>query len=624
MEEDSSPERLTYKTRTWNNENVLHVYPRTFNEVRKDGEAHTGRGSILGITEKLDWMAESGITSIWLGPIFKSPGKDGNYDVTSYYEIDEELGTMEDVDELIAEAHKLDIRIIFDLVPNHTSDESEWFKASEDPDHPDHEKYKDYYIWEDAKPSSDPEKTVLPPNIVDADGEDARLSGLPADKTVPNNWSSIFSLPQIDKYREDHGGVVSEDAEIPAVTAWVWSEKRQQFYLAEFMKNQPSLQWQNPAVREEIKEVVRFWLNKGVDSFRVDVMNHIGKNPELRNEEPAPRGKKLGEYAVGVDNPHDQNKQENLVSHWPQLGDYTKELLSVLDEPGYEHVRFVFEDWMSALSDDDRLDKLRPDKASVFNFKTLLNTIREKWSAGNFGKLIKQYYTQMENLKGSVPNQVTGNHDVDAIRTRLGSPQTARAAYLMLAALPGAFYTWQSDMMGRPNMIVPKDMQQDGDIGQRDGERTPPPWDASNSGGFSEAPREDQWLPTVDEEVYRNDNMEIQKADASSPYRFVRETLLRRKEDNALREGSVKVLRTDNENVLAFVRDDPDDPRRQVICIVNMSQNTTEVYIPEIDQTRGIVTLSAQGSGDEIGRIMDLTRPITIGPDAAYLVDSMT
>lgn len=611
--EAGNHEALTYRSRKWSSENVLHVYPRTFNESRAEGEEDRGIGSILGITEKLDWMAESGITAIWLGPIYESPGLDANYDVSDYYKVNPELGTMDDVKELLGQAHARDIRVIFDLVPNHTSDQSEWFKASADPAHPDHERYKNYYIWQDARPGE------LPGGIV---GED-RLEGVPAGYTVPNNWSSIFSLPQIDKVREQHGGELPEGVEIPAVTAWVWNDTRKQFYLAEFMKEQPSLDWSNPEVREEIKDVVRFWLDLGVDSFRVDVMNHIGKDTELKDEKPAPRGNKLGDYVLGMTNPHDQNRQERLVSHWPQLGDYTSDLLSVLDEPGREHVRFVLEDWMSALGDDKRLDALRPDIANVFNFEMLLNTSREHWSAENIGRIIKAYYARMQTLDGAVPNQVTGNHDTDTIRTRLGSKETARAAYLLLAALPGAFYTWQGDMMGRPNMIVPPELQKDGDIGQRDPERIPMQWDGSKNAGFSKADAKEMWLPPVDEAVYARDNLAIQAADEFSPYRIVADTLRRRKEDSALREGGIRMLHTDNKKVLAFAREDPDNLRRQVICVVNMSQDTVDVSILDTSQTTGRITLSASGGRETGNENIDFEKPIRLAPDAAYLIDSV-
>lgn len=602
----------TYLTRPWGGENVLHVYPRTFNEERPDGGEHRGIGSILGITKKLDWMQDSGVTALWLGPIYESPGLDGNYDISNYYKINPELGSMDDVEELIARAHERDIRVIFDLVPNHTSDQSEWFQASRDSGHPDYDTYKDYYIWRDAVEGE------LPENIV---GED-RLARLPEGMTVPNNWSSIFSLPQIDTVREQYGGEIPDGVDVPAATAWVWEDNRQQFYLAEFMKEQPSLNWQNPTVREEIKGVIRFWLDKGVDSFRVDVMNHIGKDPDFVDEDPAPAGDTPGLYAVGVTNPHDQWKQEKLVSHWPQLGEYARDMLSVLDEKAYEarNIRLVFEDWMSALGDDRRLDELRPDKANVFNFETLLNTTRSQWTARNLGGIVHNYYVRMGELPGAVPNQVTGNHDTDTLRTRLGSKAAARAAHLMLASLPGVLYTWQGDMLGRPNVIVPKERQQDGDIGKRDGERVPMQWDSSKNGGFSEAASDKLWLPSVDAHIYENDNLALQVRDPRSPYRFVAELLRRRRDDPALREGDMRMLYTDSPSVLVFARPDPEDMWRQVISVTNFSGDTVLARIVGAQQNSGRVTLSSR-TGRE-NRWVDLRNSLLLVPDEAYIIDS--
>jgi alpha-glucosidase len=599
----------SYLTRDWN-ENVLHVYPRTFNEVRPEGETHRGVGSILGIIEKLDWMKETGVTAIWLGPIYASPGLDGNYDISNYYKVNSDLGTMEDVEQLIEQAHKRDIRVIFDLVPNHTSDQSEWFKASSDPSHPDYLEYKDHYIWRD------PIAGELPEGIV---GED-RLEGLPKGLTVPNNWTSIFSLPQIDKLREQYGGTIPDDVRIPAVTAWVWNQKRGQFYLAEFMKEQPTLDWSNPNVRDEIKDVVRFWLDKGVDSFRVDVMNHIGKDTELRSEEPAPVGSEIGEYNPGVTNPHDQWRQERMVSHWPELGSYASDLLSVLDEEAYrdKNIRLVFEDWMSALDGDARLDNLRPDKTNVFNFEMLLNTDRAHWTARNIGRVVTRYYARLGVLDGAVPNQVTGNHDTDTLRTRLGSALTARAAQLMLAALPGALYTWQGDTLGRANVSMPDELQQDGNIGKRDGERVPMQWNAEKNAGFSDADK--LWLPSVDEHIYQTDNLELQARDPNSPYRLVQGALLRRSNDPALRTGGVRMLHSDHPDVVAFARPDPENPRRQVISVTNLSQNTVSAAILDAQQARGKITLSA--SGENRGEDLDMERRLTLPPDESYLIDS--
>lgn len=602
----------TYQTRGWN-ENVLHVYPYTFNEERRDGEEHCGIGSILGITSKLDWAEESNITAFWLGPIYESPMRDGNYDVSDYRKVNPKLGTMEDVEELISEAHKRNIRIIFDLVPNHTSNESEWFKISSNPNHPQYDDYEDYYIWHD------PVEGALPESIVGAD----RLEDLPDGLTVPNNWTSIFSLPEIDTFRKQNPGKAPAATDIPAVTAWVWSKARQQFYLAEFMKEQPSLKWRNPKVRAEIKDVVRFWLDKGIDSYRVDVMNHIGKDPDFGNEARAPVGASIGEYSPGTTNPHDQWKQEKLVSHWPELGDYTRELVSVLDEEQYQgkNIRFIFEDWMSALSKDGRLDNLRPDRANVFNFEMLLNTNRTCLTARNIGQIIFEYYSQLPIQLGAVPNQVSGNHDTDTLRKRLGSSATARAAYLMLAVLPGALYTWQGDMLGRPNVTVPEDRQRDGDSGKRDGERVPMQWDSSGNGGFSKAKPEDLWLPAVHPNVYLYDNIERQARDPYSPYRLVKEILRQRKNDPALHEGNLRMLHTDHTDVLAFARTDPRNARRQLISVTSFSRNTISASLSDARQVNGRVILSSSRGRERGDQIINLERPITLTPDMSYLID---
>lgn len=613
LEADPTSEQ-DYRTREWDGENVFHIYPRTFNEERSDGEPHRGIGSILGIIEKLDWMQETGITAIWLGPFYKSPGRDGGYDISDYYQVDEDLGTLDDMKRLIQEAHARGIRCIADLVPNHTSDESEWFKASSNPNHLRHAEFADFYIWHD------PVKGELPNNIVGGN----RLEDLPDGYTVPNNWTSIFSLPEIDKVRAQHGGKVPEGVDIPAVTAWVWNKDRQQFYLAEFMKEQPSLNWNNQAVRDAMKDVVRFWLGLGIDGFRVDVMNHIGKDRALTDEDPAPVGTATGEYNPGTTNPHDQWTQKHMVSHWPELGEYVSDMLSILDEDTYRDrsIRFIFEDWMSALDHDNRLDQLRPDRANVFNFEMLLNTNREHWSAGNLHRIIEDYYLRIAALAGAVPNQVSGDHDVDTIRTRLGSAQAARAAYLMLAALPGMLYTWQGDALGRPNVRVPKEFQRDGDIGMRDGERVPIQWDASRNGGFSQAEPSQLWLPSVDPAVYQDDNLDIQRRYPESPYRFVQAVLLRRNEDPAFRAGELRMLHTNNPNVLAFARTDPTNPRRQVICIINVSADIVDSSILDAQQAKGVITLSSshgRQSGDEEVDLGKLTLP----PDTSLLIDSI-
>jgi alpha-glucosidase len=614
----------TYLTRDWGGENVFHVFPPTFVEDRAEGIEHSGVGSILGIRNRLDWMLQSGITTIWLGPIYESPGelpgRDGPYDISDHMKINPKLGTMEEFQELLAEAHARDIRVIIDLVPNHTSDEDERFKASSDPEHPQHEEFEKYYYWCDSV------KGTLPEGIVGGD----RLEGLPEGMTVPNNWTSIFSGPLLDELLEQYNGEIPDTVTIPALTAWVWHKGYQKLYLAEFTKGQPTLNWSHEPVREAFKDVIRFYLDMGVDGFRVDVMNHIGKNTALVDEKLAPIGTAIGEYTPGVKNPHDGWGQTELVSHYPELGDYSMDFVSVLDEEPYRdrNIRFVFEDWIAALNGDTRLDNLRPDKANVFNFEMLLNTDRAHWVAPHIGKIVRKYYERMQSLPGAVPNQVTGNHDVLPLRARLESAMAARAAQVMLGALPGAYYVWQADMMGRPNMIVPEELQRDGKIGGRDGTRILIAWNDKENGGFSHAAPEDLWLPSVDEKIYRSDNLELQARDPNSPYRLMRDVLQRRQADPALHEGEMRILHTDNDaKVFAFARhvsEDhvPDDPRRQVISITNFSPDTVSVSVLDAQQMRGRVTLSSSGHRRD-GEIVDLERPIILLPDESCLIDSV-
>ena len=223
---------MTTQTQWWQEPVVYQIYPRSFNDSNGDGI-----GDLPGITEKIPYLAKLGIQVLWLSPIYASPNDDNGYDISDYRAIMTEFGTMEDFDELLETAHKHGIKLMMDLVVNHTSDEHEWFKqARSSKDNP----YRDYYIWRD-------------PKGFDEDGK----------PIPPNNWISCFS---------------------PSV--WEWDEATGQFYLHYFSVKQPDLNWENPKVREEVYDIMRFWLDKGVDGFRMDVINLISKDLSFP-EDPA-------------------------------------------------------------------------------------------------------------------------------------------------------------------------------------------------------------------------------------------------------------------------------------------------------------------------------------------------
>lgn len=601
--------RVGELTRDWNDDIFYQVYPYTFNEERPPGEAHVGKGSITGIIDKLDYLSnELGVTAIWLGPIYASPGKDGNYDISDYREVNADLGTLEDTEALIAACHERDMRVIFDLVPNHTSDQHEWFKKScaRDPE------FEDSYIWANPVPGK------LPKNIVAGD----RLHGLPEGLTVPNNWSSIFSLPEIEKIKQQYGGVIPDDVDIPAVTAWVWHEGRQQFYLAEFMKEQPSLNWQNPAVREAMKDTMRFWLDKGVDGFRVDVMNHIGKDPSLQDEEIAPIGTGIGKYNKGVTNPHDQWKQERLVSHWPTLEPYAREMIAVLDE--YPGTRLIIEDWMAALEQNDQLSKLRPDKATVFNFDWLLISNAHDWQAATHKASFDSYYNRMysPDMRGSVPNQVNGNHDVDRIVTRIGSEAARTAAVIKLTLPGGTPYIYQGEEGGFPNNDnIPLARQRDREIGMRDGERSPMMWDGSFNAGFSKAPDEQLWLPV--DKNFPELHLEQQRDDPTSFFSLYRTLIRLRKTIPALRRGRYLPLQADHPDVLAFgIAIDGEKP---FVTLANFSSQTVESAVDAPRSAMAKIAITAQEVLEHgMTSPVRLTGSIPLGPNDAYLLRPTT
>ncbi len=575
---------------TWNGGAFYQIYPRTFRDSNDDGV-----GDIIGIREKLPYLSSLDIDVIWLSPPYSHGGVDGGYDVTKHTEIAQELGTLQDMDNLITAAHELGIKVVLDFVPNHTSNQHEWFESScQDPDG----EFGDYYIWANPK-KLQPGEPALPHNIIAGD----RLEGLPEGYTVPNNWSSIFSLPVLDTLKKEHGGIIPDDVEVPAITAWVWHPGRQQFYLAEFAKEQPSLQWANPDVRKSQIDIVRFWLDRGVDGFRVDAINHIGKDTSLRDEERMPDDR----YDKNSDNPHDQWGQQRMMSHWETLEPYVLEILDAVDNDAYKDkdIRFILEDWLTAMAGgmgNDQLSRLRPEMATVFNLIRLLKTNQKDWHASIHKHLLDTYHLAFltdPELKGGIPNEVDSNHDVSRVATRLAR-QAARSAALIKLTTPGSPYIFQGEELGLEDVPY-QAMVERGEISLeqlkdtkhagRDGERAPIPWNADKNGGFSQAAPENLWLPVNPD--YMNRHAEDQAKDPLSFYSLYRALLRARRRSEELKHGSYNPMETDHGNVLAFGRPHLTE-RRQMITVANFSGETTEVAILNTGQALARVAISSE------------------------------
>jgi alpha-glucosidase len=416
----------------WRRGIFYQVYPRSFQDSNADGV-----GDIRGIIERLTYLESLGIDAVWLSPIFPSPMADFGYDISDYTGVDPLFGTMEDFDALIEAAHGRGLKLILDLVPNHTSDRHPWFAESRaSRDNP----KRDWYIWRDGKPDGGP----------------------------PNNWLSEF------------GG-----------NAWQHDAATDQYYYHAFLKEQPDLNWRNPAVREAIHDAMRFWLARGVDGFRVDVIWHLIKDAEFRDNPQNPH------YVEGRP-PHEKILTQYSTDQ-PEVHDVIAGMRSVIDE--FADRVLIGEIYLPlqrlvAYYGNDLGGAHLP-----FNF-ALLSTL---WSARSIEKIIADYEAALP--AGAWPNWVLGNHDRPRVASRVGREQ-ARVAAMLLLTLRGTPTLYYGDEIGMHQVpIAPEEVRDPFEknvpgIGVgRDGCRTPMQWDASEHAGFSTAR---PWLPLAGDFVHEN------------------------------------------------------------------------------------------------------------------------
>lgn len=485
----------------WKHGVIYQIYPRSFQDGNGDGV-----GDLQGIIERLDYVRDLGVAAIWISPIFPSPMADFGYDVADYTDIDPLFGDLATFDRLLAAAHARNLKVILDYVPNHSSDQHPWFIESRSSrDNP----KSNWYIWRDAKPGGG----------------------------LPNNWLSAFGGP-----------------------AWDWDDMRQQYYLHSFLKEQPDLNWRNPAVKKAMLDVIRFWMARGVDGLRMDVIFYLFKHPDFLDNPPAaPSGgpaKPMGEYDQ-QQHIHDMN--------WPAerqtlLAEIRRTLDAFPDRVG------IGETYLMNPADiapfyGENLDGLHVP----FNF-TLLHV---PWQAAAFRRAISRYYAALP--RGAWPNFVLGSHDEHRLATRYG-PENARAAALLLFTLRGTPTWYYGDEIGMQDVPIPPGKEQDPwglrvpelNVG-RDPARTPMQWDDSPNAGFA-PPGVEPWLPVADN--FAAVNVAAQDSDPASHLNTVR-ALLRLRRDLPVLHGDGYFAFVDGlpEDVLAYVR--AHDVQR-VLVVINM------------------------------------------------------
>src|SRR5450631_2575160 len=411
----------------WKTAVIYQVYPRSFQDSNGDGV-----GDLPGIIRRLPYLAELGVGAIWLSPVFPSPRKDFGYDICDYTGIDALFGTMVDFDALLAAVHASGLKLILDLVPNHTSDRHPWFIESRSSrGNP----RRDWYIW--RQPA--------------------------ADGGPPNNWMSEF------------GG-----------SAWEYDDATRQYYYHAFLVQQPDLNWRNPAVRRAVHDVMRFWLRKGVDGFRVDVIWHLIKDAGFRDNPPNP------DYREG--RPPHEKILTRYSTDQPEVHDVIAELRRVIDE--FDSRVLIGEIYLPAERLVAYYGKDLSGAHLPFNF-ALLST---PWNARAIAKLIDGYERALP--AGAWPNWVLGNHDRPRVASRVGRDQ-ARVAAMLLLTLRGTPTLYYGDEIGMPQVAIAPNQVRDPfeknvpGIGVgRDGCRTPMQWDATLYAGFSTST---PWLPLSDD-----------------------------------------------------------------------------------------------------------------------------
>ncbi|MBR0871449.1 DUF3459 domain-containing protein [Bradyrhizobium tropiciagri] len=448
----------------WRHGIFYQVYPRSFQDTDGDGV-----GDLKGIIERLPYLVQLGVDAVWLSPIFPSPMADFGYDISDYTGIDPLFGTMEDFDALVAAAHDSGLKLILDLVPNHTSDQHPWFiEAKSGRDHP----KRDWYIWRDPGPDGGP----------------------------PNNWLSEF------------GG-----------SAWAYDEASGQYYYHAFLAQQPDLNWRNPEVRQAIYDVMRFWLRKGVDGFRVDVIWHLIKDADFRDNPPNPH------YLEGRP-PHEKILTQYSTDQ-AEVHDVITEMRRVTD--GFDNRVLIGEVYLPlhrlvAYYGNDLRGAQMP-----FNF-ALLSTL---WSARSVEKIIADYEKALP--PGAWPNWVLGNHDRPRVASRVGPAQAGVAAMLLLT-LRGTPTLYYGDEIGMRQLPIAPDQVRDPfeknvpGIGVgRDGCRTPMQWSAEPHAGFSTA---QPWLPLAND--FASDNVAGLEANRASILNFYKALIALRRRLPQLVRGS--------------------------------------------------------------------------------------
>lgn len=530
--------------RWWKESVVYQIYPRSFCDSNGDGI-----GDLNGITGKLDYLKELGIDVIWLSPVYKSPNDDNGYDISDYQAIMDEFGTMEDFDRMLATAHEKGIKIMMDLVVNHTSDEHKWFiESRKSTDNP----YRDYYIWRPAK----------------------------EDGSLPNNWGSCFSGP-----------------------AWEYDKTTDMYFLHLFSKKQPDLNWDNPAVRQDVFDMMNWWLKKGVDGFRMDVISLISKDPGLPDKETGING--YATFNVSANGPHVheylQEMRQKALNNADTItvgecSGVTLEEAKKYARSDEKELNMVFQFEHMDVDSDEKSGKWTTRKMDLRDLKKILT----RWQKGLQDIAWNSLYWENHDQPRSVSR--FGN-DSDEYR-EISAKMLATCIHMM----QGTPYVYQGEELGMTNCpfntldnfrdlesinafhelteqgkMTEEDMMAAIGYKGRDNARTPMQWDDSAYAGFSTA---NPWIMVNPNYTKINAKDQVNRED--SVFKYYQKLIKLRHESELIVYGTYDLILDDDKDIYAYIRTLGDE---KLIVYCNFSENTREVELPE-EFTNGKVLIS--------------------------------
>lgn len=521
----------------WQRAVVYQIYPWSFMDSNADGI-----GDLQGIRSRLDYLCWLGVDALWISPIYPSPMADFGYDISNYCDIDPRFGSLADFDQLLADAHERGLKLILDFVPNHTSDRHPWFRAARSSRT---SPYRDYYIWRDAARDGGP----------------------------PSNWLSEF------------GG-----------SAWEWEPTTEQYYYHAYLKQQPDLNWRNPEVERALLQALRFWLDRGVDGFRVDAIHHVIKDDRYRDNPINP------DFAPGM--PPNRRLIREFTVDRPEVQDVIRKLRRLIDS--YPDRLLIGEAWLPT----ERLVHYYGVDLSGLHLPFNFQLIHARWEARVLSAIARDYERALPG--GAWPNWVLGNHDRSRIASRVGARQ-ARVAAMLLLSLRGTPTLYYGDELGMQDVAIPPELARDPweknvpglGLG-RDPERTPMQWSSAPHAGFT---RGVPWLPVAAN--FSEQNVATQTGAPDSLLELYRSLLRLRRDEPALTLGAYASVELDPD-VFAFQRTLAPDT---FTILLNFAAAPKRLLLPEhLGPCELVLSTDSQRAASSI------ERPILLEPDEGVML----